>query len=535
MPSEDWGPVAPDPAPPPEAPGPSGAGTGEDAEARAQAPRAVVPPSRLHPLTLLFAVVQALKPWLLPALVVVVLRQGSSLSLIGAVLIAPILLIAIVRYATFTYRIDQSELSIRHGLLSRTERHVPLDRIQDLRLEQDLLQRWLGVGTLHVDTAGGEGADVTLAVISRQEAERLRALFALRPSRATAPASSAEPASARPSVVVRRLTFGELLLAGVTSTRLASVFVALAAVFSLFNQVMGDGAAERGAQRVGEAAAQVKGAGTTYLVAAIAIAVLLVLVLAVVLSTAAVVVLFHGFTLKSSGDELSRSYGLFTRRVITLPRRRIQVLEIEERILRRLAGLVTVRADTAGSARQGARAGGRDVLLPAIPRRELAGILPVFLPDLPAGDPAWRPVSRIAVRRGDRKAGVLLVLGAAAAAAADAGTSALVPLLLLPLAHLWNLRGWRSTVHATDGTYFWTRRGVLRRSTHVVPVRNIQAVELRQTPFDRRLGVATVIVDTAGQAFTGGGPRVRNVPLEEARELARRLAHGAVRTRYQWA
>ncbi|MGK0189696.1 MAG: membrane protein YdbS with pleckstrin-like domain, partial [Verrucomicrobiales bacterium] len=39
-------------------------------------------------------------------------------------------------------------------------------------------------------------------------------------------------------------------------------------------------------------------------------------------------------------------------------------------------------------------------------------------------------------------------------------------------------------------------------------------------PFDRRLGLASVLVDAAGQTHTGGMPTIRHLPLDEARELA---------------
>ncbi|HZF39912.1 MAG TPA: PH domain-containing protein, partial [Blastocatellia bacterium] len=70
------------------------------------------------------------------------------------------------------------------------------------------------------------------------------------------------------------------------------------------------------------------------------------------------------------------------------------------------------------------------------------------------------------------------------------------------------------------------------RSTHIVPINKIQAVEVSQSPFDRRLGLATLIVDTAGQAYTGGGPQISNLPLDEARAVAGALAHRASATRY---
>ena len=108
------------------------------------------------------------------------------------------------------------------------------------------------------------------------------------------------------------------------------------------------------------------------------------------------------------------------------------------------------------------------------------------------------------------------------------------PLALLPLFHWAYAASYRQLGYALGADYLQTRRGVLGRSTHIVPLTKIQTVEVTQTPFDKRLGLAAVQIDTAGQAYTGGGPRIANLPLEEARALARTLAHQAAQLRYRW-
>ncbi len=100
--------------------------------------------------------------------------------------------------------------------------------------------------------------------------------------------------------------------------------------------------------------------------------------------------------------------------------------------------------------------------------------------------------------------------------------------------YLVNLLNYRTLGYSLGGRYFRTRRGWLNRSTHIVPLRNIQSAVVRQTPLDRRLRLATLMVDTAGQSYTGGGPRIGNLPLLEAQRLARELSRRAAATRYRW-
>ena len=131
--------------------------------------------------------------------------------------------------------------------------------------------------------------------------------------------------------------------------------------------------------------------------------------------------------------------------------------------------------------------------------------------------------------------GTAVCLAAAAVFFAfERGFVALWPMLLLPIIWWMNMKSYRYLGYAFGERYFQTRRGWLGRSTHIVPINKIQAIELRQSPLDRRLGLASLSVDTAGQAYTEGGPRIENLPLDEALAIARALAQKASITKYRW-
>ncbi|HPU57001.1 MAG TPA: PH domain-containing protein, partial [Verrucomicrobiota bacterium] len=236
------------------------------------------------------------------------------------------------------------------------------------------------------------------------------------------------------------------------------------------------------------------------------------------------------------GEDLHRSFGLLTRRSSSLPRRRIQVLKIEEKMLRRLLHLATLRADTAGSRPDQGEGGtsGHDVLLPAVPRDEVEQMLPEFFPDFERSEAEWKRVSRRAIRRGTAKGSLVCLVLAWGLWTVQEHWIALWPLALIPLVFVLNVLSYRHLGYWMGERFFCTRRGWLSRATHIVPIRNTQAVVIRQTPFDRRHRVATLIVDTAGQANTGGGPRIDNLPWNEALTVARTLARRAAETRYRW-
>lgn len=491
---------------------------------------------RLHPLTLLFAVWNTIRGVLIPLVILLVFgrKRAEDFYIILAMIfvVLPIGL-AVVRYFTFSYRIENGELITHQGVLGRTQRIIPLSRVQDIRIEQSVLHRLFKMADVHVETAGGKGTEASLSVLAREEAERLRAaVFDVKAG--VTGTSDATPVAPPAPEIVRQLTLRDLVMAGITSNQTASAIAVLLVVWNLLDDFMSPEAYERWIRRSTQVAAEwvTQFGQMAWLVFAggLFAAILVGMIFSVVGS----VLMFYGFTLARSGEDLHRNYGLFTRRASSLPRRRIQVLKIEETILRRLFRLATLRADTAGAKgpQNEQNTGGRDMLLPIVPRAEVEGLLPTVFPDLDDVQD-WRKVSRRAIRRGTAKGSLVCLLLALVLYLVQRQWLALWPVAFIPAVYVLNVLSYRHLGYARGPRYFRTRRGWLRRSTHIVPIRNAQVIVVRETPFDRRHKVASVLVDTAGKAHTGGSPRIENVPHEEAVELARALARQAAETRFR--
>jgi putative membrane protein len=492
---------------------------------------------RLHPCTLFFAFWNGIRNIILPLIVVLFFgrrREPDVYLWVAAIFLGLPVGLAVIRYFTFTYRIENGELITKQGLLGRTERHIPLGRVQDIRIEQGVLHRMFRMADVFVETAGGRGPEAALSVLARAEADDLRAaVFAQTP----APGLTSAQASPNERQVIRKLGLRDLVLAGLTSNRAASALAIILVLWQFLDDLLPKEMYERLAERITNQAIewQSRGASVEWmLVLGVAFA---VIIIGVFFSVIGSIVVFYGFTLSRTGEDIYRSYGLFTRRSSSLPRRRIQLLKVEETWLRRLFRLAALRADTAGSSvhpgQNKEEQSGRDVLLPVVPRKDVDSLLPIFFPDLDRVDGAWQQVSRRAIRRGTRKGAAVCLLLAAISCALQRSWHGLWPLLFIPAVYALNVMSYRHLGYWLGERFFWMRSGWLSRGTHIVPIRNLQSVVIRQTPFDRRHRVATLIVDSAGQANTGGGPRIQNVPWTDALAVARTLAQRAAHTRYR--
>jgi len=100
-----------------------------------------------------------------------------KLYVIRAVLTGPGLVIVLpylmFRYHTLRYRFDEEGIHARWGILFRREVNLAYARIQDIHLTSGLLQRWLGLADVQVQTASGS-AGPELVIEGFKEYEGIR-------------------------------------------------------------------------------------------------------------------------------------------------------------------------------------------------------------------------------------------------------------------------------------------------------------------------------------------------------------------------
>ena len=91
-----------------------------------------------------------------------------------ALFAAPLLLLQFwFRYVTLRYKFDDSGVSMRWGVLFRREIYLTYRRIQDIHLTRNLLQRWMGLAKISLQTAAGS-SQAEMAIEGILDAEGLR-------------------------------------------------------------------------------------------------------------------------------------------------------------------------------------------------------------------------------------------------------------------------------------------------------------------------------------------------------------------------
>lgn len=92
--------------------------------------------------------------------------------LAGPAFVVP-LVVLLFKYHTLRYRFDDKGISMSWGVLFRREILLTYRRIQDIHLTRNLLQRWMGLATVSIQTASG-ASSAEMGIEGILEAEELR-------------------------------------------------------------------------------------------------------------------------------------------------------------------------------------------------------------------------------------------------------------------------------------------------------------------------------------------------------------------------
>jgi putative membrane protein len=410
---------------------------------------------------------------------------------VGALLVAGGSAVDYVRWRRTRYRLTPGRFELRSGVLVSKHRSLQRDRIRTVDITADPLLRAFGLVAVRIGTGEQSGADEGSVVLRPVPAEVGDALRRELLDRAHPPAA----------------TDGALAVLDPRWIRYAPVsFIVPLLGASAF------GGALQVSEWFGLRSTVIGWVGSQFrgvpVVVVIAILAAVALVVGAVASLALWIEMWWHHRLEREPGTLRVRRGLFTTRSISIEEARLRGVELVEPLGVRLSGAARVDAVATGMAAAGSDddKSDRRTLLPAAPltiaRRVAADVLREPESPLDAVHLVGHPVAA----RGRRlrwALGTVAVVEALLVVLGVLLTDVLLhvawisALVLVPVAVVLALDEYRSLGHGLGERYLVVRSGSVRRSTVALQRGGIIGWTFRQSVFQRRAGLVTVIATTA--------------------------------------
>ena len=522
----------------------------------------------------------------------------AALGALGVIVLVLALcaLAVYVSWRTHTWELAEDALVLRSGLIARNERRIPYQRIHSIDLQSSVVERLFGLAKVTFDTGSDAAAGNAIDSLRRADAEALkRAVFARRvlvgkqeavrtgvaegrgedvevPATgqpadgavASAPAPGSAPATLSPDMAAAlagddvdyemRLSTKLHVLASVSGINMGAAVVSIIAVVagafevadlfvdteSLIAQFVVsavEGVVDAGSQGASLVAA--------WLIPRILLTLALYAVVAIVVSWVISVVLSYvkwgGFVLRKRGTRVEVSRGLLSRATNAVDLNRVQVVCVQQGLLRRALGYAAVVAHTVKAPAQGGDNTGTEegvTLHPCIPVGEvdafLAEVAPEFAGVYADSRTGLSKLPGAALRRTLLRGVYWTVVLAAVLAGCLYGLAPLsdapAEMLLVAQVVCWTLfalcmvamfvvrvLAWRIRRVGVREKLFVTVDGALSRKVASVPRTKIQSLSTHVSPFQRRAGVATLAARTACLTAVND-PALRDVAETDAEQ-----------------
>ena len=432
------------------------------------------------------------------------MRKSDNPALIPIIIAAVLALSLFFRWLgwrRFRYHVGADDIRVEKGILNRTARSIPYDRIQDVSIEQKPLARMMGLGEVKFETGGGDGDDATLRFVKLEEASRLRALIRARKAGLSEAQDVPQIVEPEETETIFAMDGQRIFILGLYSFSLI-IFAVLGGLAQQFDFLLPfdlwDLKRWAGlAQESGVSVNTINGVGIAGQ-----------LILAFGAFTSLIFIGFatgvvrtylreHGFRLTQTSKGFRRQRGLLTLTDVVMPTHRVQAAVVQTGPIRKRRGWHSLKFV---SLAQDSKEESNYVAAP------LATLVEVWRIALVAGIHA--PDRDEQLRTGAALHWIiqllllvppLLIAMAALIIFADTPfASTLLLLLLLVFAAFMFWCDWRRYRFGIDDQQLYLRRGWWQQRLTLAPQLKVQSIEIAQGPLTQRLGLASLKFGIAG-------------------------------------
>lgn len=419
-------------------------------------------------------------------------NPGLKWLIAGAAILLFVLTRTVLDYLYFRFSIKDGQLIVRKGFFYKTAITVPLERIQAVHLEQSFLHSVTLTHKLIIDTAGKEGAEVTIYDIPSSDAVALRTLILDRVDKRTLETTETET---RPATkLVSRLNLSGLLKLSLSANHIETIAVVLAFLMGRYEDVkplLKNTPLLNNMVSYGETMKYTWQLITTLFI--------IVTVITIIISCIRMFLRFYNYTVRMDRQGYYIRWGLLQVRQKMIPFRRIQMIRWRSNFIRRLIGLALLNLKVSGTDETKKKV---LIELPITDIDQIRQIVTVYQPLLPAETgAAGQKIHRSYAYRKTLFITLPIVIVLAALLSFVWQWYALLVFIWLPynlglrLLYCRNFRFWATP----EGLQLY--KSTWGKGEAILNWKNIQYVQIRRSIYQRKNELATLFLHTAGGQF----------------------------------
>ena len=432
---------------------------------------------------------------------------------------------SVLTYFRFYFYLEDGAIVIDKGILKRTKTNIPFERIQTINFKQNILHQMFGVVSLEIDTAGAKKSELTIDALKKEDAEALRH-FILSEKEQIVTKESASDDEAVETVeevetVILHLTVPDLFKVGVSQNHLKSMGLLFAFVFSILNEITED-IPELVADELSTYNSEILNTGwVIFLLTSI-----LVIIISFIYSLITTLLSNYDLKLSIKKSGLKLVKGLLNREETSVNKKKVQIISWSDNPIRMLFKMFTLQIEQASSAEADQLKS--KIRVPGSYQSQVDSVIRTVFPAEFYRQEVKNPVSILLKYRLIAFLGVLPTL-AGLATFYFIEWQALY--FLIWGAFIWLMTSiyYRKRSFEVNDELLKNNRGTFGHHYELTQLYKIQAVEVKQSWYQRRKQLATLSLYTAA-----GSVKIPFIGLEQAESLENFILYTIESDKREW-
>ena len=263
-----------------------------------------------------------------------------------------IALMAYLKYRNFTFYLDsvQEEFIISQGIFNKSKTVVQLHKIQQVNINQNLIQRVIGVYELEVDTAGSAKKEGKIKAVSQQLALALKSrLLDNEINKSVSEADlQADIDSNCVNQTFMQISFVSLLKVGITSNYIRSLGLIVGFILTVYDNAKNFITQSDFDENKMDAYLN-KGLAYEFLFVIVILMVTAIFIVVLLINLIRVIVKYFDFTITRQNGSLLLSYGLLNLKNTIVKPEKVQIITITRNYFQKKMNILELKIKQATS------------------------------------------------------------------------------------------------------------------------------------------------------------------------------------------
>ena len=431
---------------------------------------------------------------------------------------------SIMTYFRFYFHLEKNAIVIDKGILKRSKVNIPFERIQTINFKQNILHQIFNVVSLEIDTAGAKKSEISIDALKKEDAIALRNYIISEKellSNDNAEAVEIESENLLEENILH-LNPWDLIKVGISQNHLRSMALIFAFVFSTFNE-----SNDFLRDFITDKFEQYESTVINNAVLPIVLLVITVLIISFLFSLVNSVLKFYELNLSINKKGLKLIRGLLNREEITISTNKIQIISWSTNPIRKMFSMFTMKISQASSTESSKKS---NITVPGSYQHQIDKILKtVFSEALPDLEVEHHLSKLIKLRLMLFFGFVPLIVGGFIYYSRGLDLQVLMLLAFPFLSGVITELYYRKRSFQFNNEFLKNNAGIFGKSHELSQIHKIQAVRIKQSLYQKRKKLATVLLFTAA-----GQLKIPFIELEKANQLENFILYRVESDKREW-